>query len=78
MTVGAVDLFYGLGGFSEGAKQTGAVLFAANHWAGALEYHARNHPEIWHECQDLMHIDWRRLPDISDGILLASPACQGH
>lgn len=76
----AVDLFSGLGGFTEGAHQTGrvSVKLAANHWAGAVEFHLRNHPELVHECQDLMHIDWRILPDIRAGLLLASPACQGH
>lgn len=79
-SIPAADLFAGLGGFSEGARQTGRVdvQFAANHWPDAVAIHSLNHPSTHHECQDLMHVDWRLLPDLSSGILLASPACQGH
>ena len=51
---------------------------AANHWPEAVDWHSANHAEIAHECQDLMSIDWRILPDLTNGLLLASPACQGH
>lgn len=72
----ASDLFSGLGGFTEGARQAGArVVFAANHWPSAVEWHARNHPEVHHECQDLAQMDMRILPQ--GGLLLAAPACQG-
>lgn len=73
----AIDLFAGLGGFSEGARQAGVrVVWAANHWRAAVDLHAANHPETHHACQDLHQADWRDVPP--HDILLASPACQGH
>lgn len=73
----AVDLFCGLGGFSEGAEQAGfQVLAAANHWKEAVALHERNHPLTMHLCQDLNQIDPRVIP--AHDVLLASPACQGH
>lgn len=76
----AADLFSGLGGFSEGARRSGLVdvQFAANHWPEAVEWHRRNHPETHHECQDLAQMDMRILPGLTDGVLIAAPACQGH
>lgn len=72
----ASDLFSGLGGFTEGAHRAGArVVFAANHWPAAVEWHRRNHPDVHHECQDLAQMDMRILP--RGGLLLAAPACQG-
>ena len=71
----AADLFSGLGGFTEGAEQAGhTVAFCANHWPEAVAWHERNHPETDHACQDLMHVDWRIVPDVD--LLVASPACQ--
>lgn len=73
----AVDLFAGLGGFSEGARMAGVnVVWAANHWPAAVETHAKNHPETDHACQDLQQADWAAVP--RHDLLLASPACQGH
>ena len=73
------DFFSGLGGFSEGARRAGLrPVFAANHWSEAIEWHSRNHPEARHVCQDLQQLDMRLLPDLSSGVLLAGPACQGH
>lgn len=73
----AADLFAGLGGFSTGARMAGcAVVFAANHWAEAVEYHRLNHPDTEHACQDLQQYDFTQAP--AHDILLASPACQGH
>lgn len=78
MTTTAVDLFAGLGGWTVGAELAGVrVAFAANHWPAAVAVHKENHPHIEHACQDLMQVDWRLLPDIRDGLLIASPACQG-
>lgn len=72
----SIDLFAGLGGFTEGALLAGArVVFAANHWPAAVEWHRRNHPDVHHECQDLAQMDMRVLP--RGGLLLAAPACQG-
>lgn len=74
----AADLFSGLGGWTAGATSAGVrVLWAANHWPDAVAAHRANHPDVHHECQDLMQVDWRALPDLRDGILIASPACQG-
>lgn len=73
----AIDLFAGAGGFSTGARMAGArVLWAANHWPLAVQWHAANHPETAHACQDLQQADFRAAP--AHDVLLASPACQGH
>jgi DNA (cytosine-5)-methyltransferase 1 len=74
----AADFFSGLGGFTEGARQAGLeVTFACNHWAEACRWHEANHGGRI-EQQDLQQLDMRLLPDLSSGLLLASPACQGH
>lgn len=73
----AIDLFSGAGGFTEGAIMAGcSVVWAGNHWPLACEYHARNHPETEHACQDLQQADWRTVP--THDLMLAAPACQGH
>jgi len=75
--VNAIDLFAGAGGFSTGAQQAGArVVWAANHWPLAVQWHAANHPSTEHACQDLQQADFRDAP--AHDLLLASPACQGH
>jgi len=73
----AIDLFAGAGGFSTGAAMAGAsVVWAANHWPTAVQWHAANHPNTEHACQDLQQADFRDAP--AHELLLASPACQGH
>lgn len=73
----AIDLFAGAGGFSTGAAMAGAeVIWAANHWPTAVQWHAANHPNTVHACQDLQQADFRDAP--AHDLLLASPACQGH
>lgn len=73
----AIDLFAGAGGFSTGAVMAGArVLWAANHWPTAVQWHAANHQATEHACQDLQQADFRNAP--RHDLLLASPACQGH
>lgn len=73
----AVDLFAGAGGFSLGARLAGAeVIWAGNHWPLAVEYHAANHPQTQHVCQDLHQADWSQVP--AHDLLLASPSCAGH
>lgn len=72
-----VDLFAGLGGNSEGARQAGfTVVAAANHWPVAVEYHRQNHPDAEHYCQDLQQANFHEWPDFD--VMMASPACQGH
>jgi DNA (cytosine-5)-methyltransferase 1 len=74
--VRAVDLFAGWGGFTLGAEQAGVdVVWAANHWALAVEAHALNHPRATHVCQDLRQADWTKLPAYD--LLLAGPSCPG-
>ncbi len=76
MTTG-IDLFAGLGGFTHAGQMAGITMrWAANHWPLAVQYHAANHPEVAHACQDLQQANWRDVP-VHD-VLLASPACQGH
>lgn len=73
----AVDLFAGLGGWTSGAKMAGVeVLWAANHWPTAVEWHTANHPQAMHVCQDLHQADWSKVP--AHDMLLAAPCCQGH
>jgi DNA (cytosine-5)-methyltransferase 1 len=75
--VRAVDLFAGLGGFTEGAQLAGVDVAAAlNHWQAAVDMHRANHPGTRHDCQDLHQYDFAELPRFD--LLLASPACQGH
>ncbi|WP_417216545.1 DNA cytosine methyltransferase [Alcanivorax sp.] len=72
-----IDLFAGGGGFSTGAVMAGhEVVWAANHWPDAVEWHSKNHPGAMHVCQDLHQADWSQVPD--HDIMLASPCCQGH
>ena len=73
----AIDLFAGGGGFSTGAELAGCnVVWAANHWPEAVEWHTINHPGAVHVCQDLHQADWSKVP--AHDLLLASPCCQGH
>ena len=72
-----VDLFAGLGGQSTGAVMAGHnVLWAANHWPVAVDFHSQNHPGTVHSCQDLQQADFSLVP--KHDVLLASPCCQGH
>ncbi|GLR55200.1 DNA cytosine methyltransferase [Shinella yambaruensis] len=77
MNTTAIDLFAGFGGFTAGAKAAGVhVLWAANHWPSAVEWHTVNHPDAIHVCQDLHQANWGLAP--AHDMLLASPCCQGH
>lgn len=59
----AIDLFAGLGGWSTGARAAGVqVLWAANHWQEAVDWHKANHPETEHKCQDLHQARWEQVP----------------
>lgn len=73
----AIDLFAGVGGFTEGAEQAGVrVVWAANHWRQAVDAHQLNHPRAAHVCQDLHQVNWADVP--GHDVALASPSCQGH
>ena len=78
MTIRAIDLFAGLGGFTEGASTVPgvSVVWAANHWPLAVDTHARNHESTEHVCQDLHQANWSKVPACD--LVLASPCCQGH
>jgi DNA (cytosine-5)-methyltransferase 1 len=77
VTVRAIDLFAGWGGFTLGASLAGvSVVWAANHWPLAVSVHSANHPDTAHACQDLRQADWTTVPEYD--LLLAAPACQGH
>lgn len=68
----AVDLFAGMGGWTTGARAAGVnVVWAANHWPTAVHWHAANHPETVHVCQDLQQANWSKVP--WHNLLLASP-----
>lgn len=72
-----IDLFAGAGGTTSGAKKAGVnIVWAANHQPKVVEFHAINHPEVQHVCQDLHQADWSQVPD--HDIVFASPCCQGH
>lgn len=72
-----IDLFAGLGGWTEAAVSLGCdVRLAANHWPSAVAWHARNHPGVEHWTQDLRQANWTRVP--AHDVLLSSPSCQGH
>src|SRR5690606_22640107 len=59
----AIDLFAGAGGFSTGAAMAGCeVAWAANHWPEAVRWHAANHPDAEHVCQDLHQARWEDVP----------------
>ncbi len=77
MSIRAVDLFAGAGGFTLGARMAGVdVVWAANHWPAAVDCHSANHGGVQHSVQDLHQADWTAVP--AHDLLLASPACQGH
>lgn len=72
-----IDLFCGAGGTTCGAKDVGIdIIYAANHKQSMIDYHAINHPETAHICQDLQQADWSLVPE--HDILFASPCCQNH
>lgn len=72
-----IDLFAGVGGFTQGAVTAGhEVVWAANHNPQAVKWHGINHPETEHSCQDLQQADFREVP--AHRGMLCSPACQGH
>lgn len=75
MSLTLIDEFCGAGGSSSGASMVPGVelIFAANHWATAIETHSLNFPRSDHFCGDVAAADVRTFP----AALLAwhSPAC---
>ncbi|KAG5183049.1 S-adenosyl-L-methionine-dependent methyltransferase [Tribonema minus] len=83
-----IDLFCGAGGFSEGARQAGAVvMLAVDCWKAALDVHAANHGdcEHWNEPLGGSAADFagrlkdfiaRKVPPGDRVHLHASPPCQ--
>lgn len=71
---GIVDLFCGIGGFSEGARQAGhQILMAIDSDQRALEAHKQNHPGSEHVLAELPN----GLPPLPrDTHIHASPPCQ--
>jgi DNA (cytosine-5)-methyltransferase 1 len=77
----AADLFCGLGGFSQGAEESGRVrtVLAVNHWRPAAYSFQANHPGARVICARIDDVDPRNdhtLPELD--LLLASPECTHH
>jgi site-specific DNA-cytosine methylase len=83
-----VDLFCGLGGFSEGARRAGArVVLAVDSWQDALSSHKLNHPDCEHLLLELGEsttdillqklVGMRLLYPNAHIHLHGSPPCQG-
>ena len=69
--IDVVDLFCGVGGFSEGARQAGhRVVLAVDSNNNALDAHKLNHPSAVHELAN--------LPEDDIGRLLPSPDTKWH
>tara|TARA_Y100000389_G_scaffold44887_1_gene39616 strand:- start:399 stop:1436 length:1038 start_codon:yes stop_codon:yes gene_type:complete len=80
-----VDLFCGLGGFSQGCVDAGhTVVLAVDNWRDMLEAHKRNHPRASHACMELgpetedalVALIRRSVPEGCDWHMHASPPCQ--
>jgi DNA (cytosine-5)-methyltransferase 1 len=72
-----IDLFAGLGGWTEGAENAGCeIVWAANHSPKAVKWHSANHPRTKHSIQDLRQADFSEAP--SHNVLIASSSCKGH
>lgn len=54
-----VDLFCGMGGFSQGAIDAGAeVILSVDSWNQACDVHRANHPEVRVDCEELGNPLW--------------------
>lgn len=72
-----VDLFCGIGGFSEGARAAGhRVVLAVDADQGALDVHTKNHPECVHVCTMLPPSTKLPFPRSGQWHLHGSPPCQ--
>ncbi len=48
----------------------------ARRWLEAVKWHAANHKDTAHVCQDLRQANWAKVPRTDIGIV--SPCCPGH
>jgi DNA (cytosine-5)-methyltransferase 1 len=66
VTLTAADFFAGGGGSSSGMTKVPCVelRLAANHWALAVEMHARHFPAAEHRCADLSQVNFRQDPRV--------------
>jgi len=80
-----VDLFCGLGGFSQGATRAGhTVVLGVDNWQEGLKAHRRNHPHAAHAClklgpeteAELEALIRRTVPEGAEWHLHGSPPCQ--
>jgi len=76
------DLFCGLGGFTEGAREALEALglrmriVVVNHWPVAIATHQANHPDAKHLCADAYKLSPREaVPGGRLDLLMASPTC---
>jgi len=54
-----VDLFCGMGGFTQGAIDAGAeVILSVDAWSDACDVHRANHPDTRIDCIELGNPDW--------------------
>lgn len=71
-----IDVFCGVGGFSEGARQVGgSCVWAVDNDFDACLWKRWNHGGIVIRG-NVERVDWEKVPPYE--ILLASPPCQGH
>jgi site-specific DNA-cytosine methylase len=67
-----IDLFCGIGGFSEGFKQAGFEIYLAiDNWELALKSHKVNHPDSNHWLVDIFYLD--KIPECD--VIIGSPPC---
>lgn len=70
-----IDLFCGMGGFSEGFRQAGhEIVLAVDNWEPALQVHNANHTETLHWNMDISELQFKDLPEAD--ILIGGPPCQ--
>jgi len=73
---GFVDMFCGIGGASEGARQAGLrVCLAVDYCNRLLAIHKANHPGVKHMCSELPSLASVRLPSFGRWHLHGSPPC---
>lgn len=83
MSIPALDMFCGLGGWTTAANRTGAadIRYAVNHDPNAIRWHRAANPHLpaeRHLQQDVAEVDWHKLrEELHGGMIIASPACQG-